>query len=1109
MPALSRSLFTSRRGRRQAAQFRLEPLELRHLMTIGPLPSGAPSLIELEPNGTVDLAQSVGDLNVIPSLKLSGKIGNSGDGPADVDWYEFTLDGPSRVVFLASPGQSTPGFHPVLSLYNNDPFDFQDLYNPTGRRLLIQADSSAHQGLAYIDTQLAAGTYHLALSGAGNLYFNPLLAASGFPGQTGGYELTVSATSIPIQSGDGPFVLTASPGVGSVSSSSPLAIRISFSGALDPGTIAPGQTVQLLHSPSGTIDQNGQDVALWQVNFAGAVNELQLFPTQALAPGTYEVRLVGQSSDSLPVLTDLWGIPLGADAEHPHGQDFVYTFQVDGIDGNVGPAAKADDTPATAHELGDVASRSFFQITGAIGADPFYDFSSWDPLANPGNDVNLYHFRIVGPGRYALAAEVFAGRIGSPLDPGVSLYWLAPDGHTLNLVAGNNNTNNWTPATDSSSPLALDAAMTAGLVAGDYYIAVSSGWNTPSVAEHQPLNTPGLFDPTVSHSGSIGWGTGEYVLNLLVRPVLNPPQVIASNPFPGAVLSQSPTRLTVRFSDPVNLNELALAAYDPMTGEGDMRAVSIEAQNGARFHPRLESYNAETNTATFLMLDRLPSGNYTLHLSGPGGLADLAGNPLVGNEPGGDYVVMFTVQAAESPVSGDSSQGYEIALPSGSSEPVDLGVLFPHEWQTGIDLIRSLEQSPSSAALEFSDKLKFDVLQEKFYTFTSVGNDLPEGIHLSLTDGAGNAVSYYSMQGGRVLVALLAPGAYQLNVSGWYPTAEARLAYRLHLDVRDSLDNPPALASGPSPALMLHFADSSPDVLSPRPPLTSGGVPSGPLAQAPTGATDPVNGGGNQLSGGQTPPGSDSNGAAPSHSSVGLSGTLTGGVEFASLGVGPLGGAGTTTHLGPQPSPAQLAGSAASSLSDGLLSLLVPGRSQSFELPSPDDFDPGNEARPEFVASSPSLTWNKLDPEIVPDLSGLRAIGRDQLSRKAAEQVIAGETVTVPREQALPPARATELLAGLAELSAGTIEVEEASMVPDWMVWSALAGLISFASVKLSRWRTRVLLRWNRPGCLNGPRSRWPWRRTVPSKPHLKLDQRGGCARRQSRDYASQVEGGH
>ena len=61
---------------------------------------------------------------------------------ADVDWYQFTLDSPARVLLLASSQTVSPNFHPILSLYNNDPYDFGDLYEPTGHRLIARSDSS-------------------------------------------------------------------------------------------------------------------------------------------------------------------------------------------------------------------------------------------------------------------------------------------------------------------------------------------------------------------------------------------------------------------------------------------------------------------------------------------------------------------------------------------------------------------------------------------------------------------------------------------------------------------------------------------------------------------------------------------------------------------------------------------------------------------------------------------------------------------------------------------------------------------------------------------------------------------------------------------------------
>ena len=54
------------------------------------------------------------------------------------------------------------------------------------------------------------------------------------------------------------------------------------------------------------------------------------------------------------------------------------------------------------------------------------------------------------------------------------------------------------------------------------------------------------------------------------------------------------------------------------------------------------------------MQDALANGKYVLHFSGVGGLTDLAGNPLAGNDPSGDYVVPFTV-AAHAPGHGGKS----------------------------------------------------------------------------------------------------------------------------------------------------------------------------------------------------------------------------------------------------------------------------------------------------------------------------------------------------------------------------------------------------------------------------------------------------------------------
>ena len=693
------------RCRRRVRCLRLEPLESRQLMAGSPALPGTTVLLEAEPNDTLDVAQSLGDLSGAASSEVIGTIGNSPAGQADVDWYEFTLDRPASVQLSVGPQSTSSSFRPVVSLYNSDRFDFGDPYDPLGHRLLDQNDASLHAGPAAMNRLLGAGTYFVAVSGAGNRDFHPMMANSGLPGQVGGYDLSVSTADLGGQPGDGPTVLTAEPAPGAILGTSPLVIRIDLSGPLDPWTILAGQNARLIFSSDGAFTQDGQDVALASVNFSTTINELQLFPARALAPGQYEVVLAGKTDPAAMTLVDLAATPLGADANHPLGQDFAYSFCVNGIEGNIGINPSADDSPATSHDLGDVTDRGLVRVDGVIGADPFYDSSNPDPSYNPGNDVNLYHFQVHGPGRFALVAEVFAGRIGSPLDPGASLYRLGPDGHTLQFVAGNNNTANPAQTTDVNEPLFSDSALFAGLTDGDYYLAVSTAWNTPSPTEGQPVDATGLFDPAVSHSGSLGFGTGPYVLTLMVQPAPNPPRVIDSSPLPGATLDASPQTLTVQFNEPVNLRQMAFAAYQQETGEDPLPAVYVQTSMGVKYFPRLQSYDAATNTATFLMLDRLPSGSYELHLSGPGGVTDLGGNPISGNESSPDHVIEFQVKAADPGLVFDRSAGFQLALPPDTGNTLDLGVLYPHELQARITLDHATtgnqESVPSSTGTSF------------------------------------------------------------------------------------------------------------------------------------------------------------------------------------------------------------------------------------------------------------------------------------------------------------------------------------------------------------------------------------------------------------------------
>ncbi len=795
------------------------------------------------PNETLDAAYELGHLSIGSEFEDHGSIGNGPAGGADVEWYTYTLDQPALIVATLERQQNDSSFQGVLSLFNNDPNDWGDPYDADGHRLLEQVDQPANGGVATLDRLLGPGTYYLAVSGAGNFYFNPLLANSGIPGTTGDFDLQLGVHDPGLVSTSGPQVLTIDPAASAVLSSSPLAIRLDMSCPLDPSTLIPGQTVQLIFSPSGTFGPNDQQVPLASINFSPAVedppsygqdaatvqhyqgiNELQLFPESPLAAGYYEVFLAGKSVAGSVVVADLNGNDLNADASNPDGQDFTHTFQVDGIDGRTG-ATVSDDTPATAQNLGNLNSAGIVQVAGAIGDDPFYG-----PADSPGNQVDMYHFSVSGSGRYALVAEVFAGRIGSPLDSGVSLFELNPSGGSLVFIAGNNNTYDPVVATDGfSTPLYTDSALYASLTAGDYYLAVAGGWNTPSPLEGVPPGSPGLFDPNVTHSGQNGWSTGPYVLNVLVQPAADPPHVMATSPSNGVTLTQPPTQVTVTFNEPVNIAQLAYQTFQ-VAAESTISAVYIEGADGTKYFPRFESYDNATNQATFIMLNGLSNGDYQLHFSGAAGLTDLGGNELVGNDPDGDYVVRFTVDAPARGTDGNPLEWSDQEPNDSIDDPQNLGILFPDELAAGVTITRDFSQDPSQAPQDTADVYEFQILLDGSYSFTLSGNNLPANVALTLTDPTGQSVPIISM-GGTLLFGDVTPGTYLLMVNGWNTGQAAAISYQISLDLVSTNDNAPPLVSGPAPALAVLLDSVAP----PTPPS-----PPPPVAPPPTVTPPPV-----------------------------------------------------------------------------------------------------------------------------------------------------------------------------------------------------------------------------------------------------------------------------
>jgi hypothetical protein len=764
----------------------LEALETRCLL------SSAPPLNNvLSQAAPLTLAWSAP--GVLPSTAhtaVAGAVGSGTAASADVSWYTFSLSQAASVTLTSVAQQGT-----VLGLYNTDS-PWGDYYDPLGHRLLAQADGTPGGG-ASLTLPLAPETYYVAVSGLGDSYFNPFIADSGYPGSSGPFQLSVNATALPAAASGLPSVLAAeaapNPATPGVFTSTPLEIYLPLSGPLDP-SVAGDLKVRLTAGLSG-----GGANLLATYNYSTVADELQLLPGAPLAPGTYEIEVSVSTFGGLPALA----------------QSFSYTFQVSG------PAAP-DNTPATAQPL-TFSAAGFAQVAGAIGDNP-YSAVPFDP-----NQVDAYQFQITSPGQYALTAEAFAGRIGSSLNPALSLY-VAVNGR-LELVATNDDSFNDTAAVAASpvlTPLATDPVLYAALAPGDYYLVVSGSGNNPD-----PFQGPIAFTPNANLGQTFlqgGFTTGPYVLNVSLRQDSVPPQVIAVTPVTTGPAGSAPTSFVVQFSEAVNLQQLAAAS-----GSGQLGAVTVVSADGkSTYQIEFVSYDPTTYQATFAMLQALPVGSYYLELFGvspAGGITDLAGNPLVGgNDPAvspGAYVVPFAVTGPP--------PGTSFTEQSNSAQnPQSLGTLAAFQLQAGISL------SGGFTSGEAADYYSFAVLQTRTYVLSLTdpsGNPLPPGTWVTLTDLTtgtsvplflqgviGSAGSQVNTTGSILALVFLQTGhQYLLTVQSWAPGA----AYTFALVDGTSAEPPPPLTVGPAPAIQLQLlgggsppAPAQTLALTPPPPVT-------------------------------------------------------------------------------------------------------------------------------------------------------------------------------------------------------------------------------------------------------------------------------------------------
>jgi hypothetical protein len=796
-----------RRRLRRSLPLRVESLEPRNLL--------AP-VATLVPSETLDNAKPL-----LPGQEAVGFIGTGPAGAADVDWYHFHLNSASDVILATHDLQESRSLVSVISLYNSadlyngDPTS-SDFFERIGNRLLAQSSGTAAAPDASIEMQLGGasplggGDYYVAVSGAGNRLFHPYLVGSGYPGSTGDFGLSLTVHDLGLGQ-SGPGILRMDPAPGSVLNTSPFIVRIDLSTDWIPSDPSVYQKIQLAYSATGVF---GAQPNLWPgtvtYTYSPLAHELQLTPSAPLKAGYYKI-VIGTDSNGLPLLANPNQLSL--------------QFQVTGSEGN-GVTSAGDDTEKTAYQLGNVTNAGLVQVAGALGTDYVDDNTPFDV-----NDVDLYHFQVTGPGLYSIIAEVFAGRIGSPLNAAASLFQKGNDG-LLHFVAANADSGN--PILSSSPflgpPLYNDPVLHAGLAAGDYYLAVSSGYNVPDPTLGLQQGQGGVFDPNGPVLGTLGDSIGNYVLNFAIQPHLTTPNVVSIQRQDGSKPGASPARFVVQFNEPINIQQLVNQATQT-TPPLPPYLVFVQGAGPTRYLPRLESYDSATNQATFVMLDGLPSGVYQLHLSGPHGLGDWADVPLAGNDPAsGDFVYTFTVSDPDRSPGQDPLNRHN---QNPNTDPQDLGILFTHEIQAGITISRDFSNfPPTSPAQDTMDIYQFQILVREDYVFDLSGSGLPPGAYPVLVNAA-TLQQYPPLPQGNATAVLytLDPGTYFIEIGNWSRATAGAVTYALHITMLNNQEKPTALPVGAAPAISLHLASSllppPPPALPANPtPANPGGLPS-------------------------------------------------------------------------------------------------------------------------------------------------------------------------------------------------------------------------------------------------------------------------------------------
>ena len=327
---------------------------------------------------------------------------------------------------------------------------------------------------------------------------------------------------------------------------------------------------------------------------------------------------------------------------------------------------------------------------------------------------------------------------------------------------------------------------------------------------------------------------------------------------------------------------------------------------------------------------------------------------------------------------------------------------------------------------------------------------LPRGIQLSLTDDSGNPLGNAFLDDGQQVLIDIAPGTYRLVVSGWDPSLGNAVAYHLRIGLQTVFDNPPPLVSGPAPALVLHFENTT--VTGPAPVFDSGGSNFGPppdqsgtgtSAGGPQGSLDALTGTGTALT-------------------AGLSGLAIGTGSLAFLASEPVGGVASSAQVAAEPATLQLALSTTGSPGQGLLSLLVMTLTGTMyppvsQPPEPQDGILSGQIADQAVGRSGDLQASAAGNAEAARAAGalsqtaIKAGDKSELTVGSDERDSGATSPAVQMAEApLMDDRETTVVQGsFADIAFTETSERLAGLLPDWLGYVAAVGILV-----LSQWKT-------------------------------------------------------